>query len=81
MNLKDFEKVSMVKEAIVSALARGALGLGKKIVKNPMKSLGIGFVGEESISAGTEAAKRLPKMKAMARTNPYYKQGLDQDIY
>lgn len=77
MNLKDFEKVSMVKEAIFGAIAKGSLALGKTIVNNPLKSLSAGFIGAETVGSGMAAAKQLPKMKSRAVNNPYYKQGLE----
>ena len=75
MKLADFEILSQVKEAsIAGAITKGfgstALKAGKKIAKNPMKSLGGAFVGGEVIASGVEGAKRLPRIKSV-KTNLY----------
>lgn len=44
----------MIKEALIGALARGAWGLGKWIVKNPGKTLSIGL---PALEVGSAAAK------------------------
>ena len=70
MKLKDFEKVTMVKEALIAPLLRYA-------VKNPLKSLGAGFIGAETIGSGIQASKRLPRMKSQAKFIPDYKYGIE----
>lgn len=52
VTLADFEKA-----AIVGALLRGAVGVGKMVAKRPMKTLGAAFVGGEAVSAGRQASK------------------------
>lgn len=74
MKLKDFEKIALTKEAIIGAAVKG---IGSYIAKNPLKSLGAGFIGTETIGSGIRAGKRLPRMKSQAKYVPDYKYGLE----
>ena len=60
------------KLAIVSAIAKGGISLGKTILKNPMKALGALFIGGSAVEGAKRARQAGRTRKSIRPSRAYY---------